>query len=130
MSNSGDLPSELRAFLFSCIESVEQVEILMRLHGSERAWTAREVGNGIQIADAAARAHLETLAARGLLRVSVDQETTYRYEPNSQKLRECGALLSEYYLTSRSAVLGFVAARSRAGMRTFIDAFKLRDPEA
>jgi hypothetical protein len=64
------LPTELRAFLHSCIESIPQVEILMMLRGSERARSAREVASALRVPSATARRDLDTLAARGLLALS------------------------------------------------------------
>jgi len=125
-----DLPDDLRAFLFSCIDAAEQVEMLIRLRDSERAWSVRDVAAALLLGDNITRAHLESLVARGLLQVAVGRETTYRYAPKSPHLQRCGALLAEYYGTARSSVLGFVTASSRSGIRTFANAFKLRDPDA
>jgi hypothetical protein len=41
METPGVLPSELRAFLR--IDGIEQIDILLILRGSDRAWTTREV---------------------------------------------------------------------------------------
>lgn len=125
------LPVGLRAFLHSCIESIEQVEVLMLLRGSNRARSVRDVSTMLRVPTATARKDLDTLAARGLLevRVGVDEETTYLYRPKSEDLgRHCDAL-AEYYVTSRQAVFGFVATTSRLSIKQFSDAFKLRDRE-
>jgi len=126
----GNLPAELRAFLHSCIESIGQVELLMLLRGSQRMRTAREVASELNVTPATARRDLETLAARGLLEVRVGQETSYRYGPKSDDLSRYCDLLAQHYVTSRAAVLGFVATDSRLSIKRFSDAFKLRnDPE-
>jgi Fe2+ or Zn2+ uptake regulation protein len=123
------LPTELRAFLHSCIESIPQVEILMMLRGSERARSAREVASALRVPSATARRDLDTLAARGLLAVHVAEETSYRYHPKSEDLAHYCDLLAEHYVTSRQSVFGFVATESRLSMKRFADAFKLRDRE-
>ena len=71
------LPPELRAFLHSCIESIEQIELLMLMRGSEHFRTARDVANALREPIGTARGDLETLAARGLLDVFVGEETAY-----------------------------------------------------
>jgi len=124
------LPPELRAFLHSCIESLGQVELLMILRGSERVRTAREVASELRVPPAVARRDLETLAARGLLDVRVGEETSYRYRPKSEELARYCDLLAQHYITSRQAVLGFVAAEARLSIKRFADAFKLRDTES
>ena len=123
------LPPQLRAFLHSCIESIDQVELLMMLRGSDRFRTAREVASESGASPTAARRNLETLAARGLLEVRVGEETAYRYKPKSEELGRYCDLLAQHYITSRPAVLGFVATESRLSLKRFSDAFKLRDPE-
>jgi predicted ArsR family transcriptional regulator len=125
----GPLPSELRAFLHSCIESIEQVELLLLMRSSERIRTARDAATELNVPVGVARTHLETLAARGLLDVRVGEETAYRYRPKSDDLARYCDLLAQHYITSRQAVLGFVAAASRRSLKHFADAFKLRDPD-
>lgn len=123
------LPAPLRAFLHSCIESIEQVELLMLLRGSERWRSARDVAGDFGVAPTVARRNLETLAARGLLEVRVDQETQYRFRPNSEELARYCDLLAQHYITSRPLVLGFVSAESRLSAKRFADAFRLRDSD-
>lgn len=131
MPNDGEevLPSELRVFLHSCIESIEQVELLLLLRGSERMRTAREIATALRMPIAIARSDVETLAARGLLEVRVGEEIAYRYRPKSEDLVRYCDLLAQYYITSRQAVLVFVATESRQSIKRFSDAFKLRDRE-
>lgn len=124
---SGQLPPELRAFLHSCVESIDQVELLMMLRGSDRFRTPRDVASEFGISAPHARRNLETLSARGLLEVRVAEETSYRYHPKSDELGRYCDLLAQHYVTSRQAVLGFVATESRLSLKRFADAFKLRD---
>lgn len=128
--DAGDeLPSELRAFLHSCIESIDQIELLMMLRGSDRFRTVRDVASEFRMAAAHARRDMETLSARGLLEVRVGEETSYRYRPKSDDLARYCDLLAQHYIKSRPAVLGFVATESRLSVKRFADAFKLRDTE-
>jgi predicted ArsR family transcriptional regulator len=123
------LPRELRAFLHTCIETIEQVELLLMMRGSERFRTAREIAGDLGVSIAVARREVETLAARGLLEVRVGEEIAYRYRPKSEELARYGDLLAQFYITSRQAVLGFVATESRLSIKRFSDAFRLREPE-
>jgi DNA-binding transcriptional MocR family regulator len=130
MSNQSTvLPAELRAFLHTCIESIEQVELLLMMRGSERVRSARDIAEDLGVPIAVARRDVETLAARGLLEVHVGEEITYRFKPKREDLANYCDLLAQYYITARHAVLGFVAAESRLSIKRFSDAFRLRDPE-
>jgi DNA-binding FadR family transcriptional regulator len=124
-----ELPTELRVFIHSCIESIEQVELLLLMRGSDRMRTARDIASALRVSVPAARRNLETLAARGLLEVRVGEEIAYRYRPKSDDLARFCDLLAQFYITARQAVLGFVAAESRLSIKRFSDAFRLRDPE-
>jgi predicted ArsR family transcriptional regulator len=123
-----ELSTELKAFLYSCIDSVEQLETLVLVGESGRAWTARGIGERLGISDTAARDHLESLAARGLLQISVAAEVSYGYGPKTADLQRYADRLLERYRESRTAVLRFVASSPRR-LKRFADAFKLRDSE-
>lgn len=127
-NEAGELPAELRVFIHSCIESIEQVELLLLMRGSERMRTARDVASELGISVPRARSDLETLAARGLLEVRVGEEIAYRYRPRSDELARYCDVLARCYITSRQALLGFVAADSRLSIKRFADAFRLRSP--
>lgn len=90
------LPASLRAFLHSCIESIEQVEVLMLLRGANQPYSVRDVSTILRVPGATARKDLETLAARGLLDVRVGDETTYVYRPKSEELGRHADALAEY----------------------------------
>ena len=127
-SGANELPPELRAFLYSCIDSVEQVEILVLLCRESGPWTARTTAERLGFSDVLTRRHLETLSARGLLRISVASEVLYAYAPKNAELRRYADQLSEHYATARTAIVRFVATNPRR-LKRFADAFKLRDPE-
>ena len=127
-SGSDELPPELRAFLYSCIDNVEQVEILVLLCRENGPWTARATAAHLGLPDAVARHHLETLAARGLLQISVAAEVLYFYAPKNAELRRYADQLSAQFATARMGIMRFVASHSRR-LKPFSDAFKLRDPE-
>ena len=127
--SSSSLPPELRAFLFSCIDSLEQVELLVALARTEMPRTTREIGAELGLAEASARAHLETLKARGLLTVKVGDELAYRYQPKTIELARYTEQLLQHYDSSRLDVLTYVSTRSRTALKQFSDAFKLRDQE-
>jgi hypothetical protein len=124
-----DLAPELRAFIHTFIESIEQVELLMLLRGSDRPRTAREIAVALRVSPAAARHDVETLAARGLLEIRVGDETGYRYRPKSEELGRYCDLLAQHYIVARQTVLGYIATSGRLSIKRFADAFKLRDPE-
>lgn len=123
-----ELPNELKAFLFSCIDAVEQVEIVVLLCRANRPLNARAVATELGVSDPLARHHLESLVARGLLSTAVGNEVSYSYAPRSAELRRYADQLVEYYGSARTTILRFIASSPRR-VKRFADAFKLREPE-
>jgi DNA-binding IclR family transcriptional regulator len=123
-----ELSPELRAFLYSCIDAIEQLEILVLLRRTGHPWTTRAVAAEFGLKDVQTRAYLETLTARGLLTAKAGNEVTYKFEPRTPELTRYAALLADAFATSRGAVLRFVATSSRR-TKSFSDAFKLRDTD-
>ena len=119
-----DLPPALRAFLYVCIDSTTQLELIVRLRHLGKAATVRELSVNANTTAASIRPDLDTLTARGLLSAQVDREVTYRYAPSTEQLREGAESLVAYYSTHREAVIRFVSTRAP---RAFSDAFKLRN---
>lgn len=129
-SQPEELPSaELKAFIYSCIDDVEQVQILALLSASDQALPTRRVAQEASLADTAARHHLESLAARGLVAITVAQELTYRYAPKTPALRRYGDELVAFYRRAPMALLRVVATNVRPSVKRIADAFRLRDRE-
>jgi hypothetical protein len=122
-------PADLRAFLYSCIDSIEQAEIVVHLHGLPDAATARTVARALGTSDANARHHLEILVARGILQTTVGDEVTYRYRPRSAELLRYTEQLLEWWSHSRPALIRFISSRRRDSLKRFGDAFKLKGSE-
>jgi FaeA-like protein len=123
-----ELSPELRAFLYACIDAIEQLDMLVLLRRSGQPWTTRAVAAELGLSDVQTRAYLEALTARGLLAAKAGDEVTYRFEPRTPALTRYAALLAEAFASSRSAVIRFVATSSRR-TKSFSDAFKLRDTD-
>jgi hypothetical protein len=128
-SRRAQLPASLRAFLYSCIDSIEQLELLMLLKDSREGRTARELAQEVGIPDGRARAYLQALAARGLAHVAVSQENRYSFRPASEALAGYCNELSNHLRDRRSDVLRFVSTLPPPAVRSFANAFKLRESE-
>lgn len=123
------LSAHLRAFLYSCIDSLEQLDVLLLLHGSAEPRTARDVAQELGLRDARARASLDALVARGLLHAMVRSEIAYSYRPSSDALRSYMDELVSEMEHARGEVLRFVASLPPSSVRSFANAFRLREPE-
>lgn len=125
-----ELSAHLRAFLYSCIDSIEQLDVLMLLRDSATAWAARAVAGELGLTDARARAYLEALAARGLAHATFREGSlVYAFRPASEPLARYCDELAERLERSRADVIRFVASLPPPAIRSFANAFKLRDSE-
>ncbi|MCC7010296.1 MAG: hypothetical protein IT184_15925 [Acidobacteria bacterium] len=129
MASGSELPTELRSFLSACIDSIESMEVLIGLRASARPWTAREVSGAFNLGENASRSVLEALVARGLVGVHKHDELAYFYDPKSDNLRRYTDLLAQHHAIDRNAVVAFVSSRSRGALKSFSDAFDLREPK-
>jgi hypothetical protein len=118
---------ELKAFIYSCFDAVEQVELLVLLQRAAEPWSARSAAQACGISDASARHHLETLAARGLLQIAVGQETTYRFAPKRAELQTYADALATGYADSRTAIVRLVVTSPLRSARRIADAFTFRE---
>lgn len=130
MSNADQIPPELDAFLYRCVDSFEHLEILLLLHRAEAPRTAGTVASDLALSPGTARTHLETLAARGLLEIAIAAETTYRYAPRTDDLRRSCEQLTQYYLRSPTTILRRLASGPGRSVKRFADAFRLREPKS
>jgi DNA-binding IclR family transcriptional regulator len=114
--------------LHSCVESIDQLDVLLALRRDDRSLDPCEVARLLGCSAPAARDHLERLASRGLLDVKLGaSDVMYRYDPASADLRDAVELTVQCYAESRTAVMRFVLAPSRRAARDFAEAFRLRD---
>lgn len=126
-SDSSDLPPQLARFLADCIESVEQLELLVVIaRMRERWWTARDLAEELWLSPAATGRDLEILAGRGLLEVRLANDLCYRLSPISAEGREAVTLLTELYPTRRVDILSSIVLRKGRALRHFAEAFRFR----
>ncbi len=77
-----DIPEELRRFIFASFETVDQLRVLLLLHGtSGRHWLSLAVGTRLHLRPHVARSCLDVLCQRGFLQAEGAPEPRYRYQP-------------------------------------------------
>jgi hypothetical protein len=126
LRNSG-LPEEVRRFIVDHIDSVEQLEILLLLHGQRaRTWTAESVARELRIAPISAGERLEEFVRGSVLSRADGTPVEYRYAPGSSKLDTAVDGLARAYSERRVTVINFIFSKPVDKIRTFADAFRLR----
>ncbi|HVR71649.1 MAG TPA: hypothetical protein VMT87_12480 [Vicinamibacteria bacterium] len=123
---TGEIDARVREFVMRHIDSLEQLEVLLLLRTRpERTWTPKEVSAELRTTERSSGTRLAALAAGGLLRE--DPAGAYRYAPRAPELDAAAGDLAEAYAVRRIAVTNLIFARPLSQVRTFADAFKLRE---
>jgi hypothetical protein len=119
------ISEEVRLFVLQCIDSVEQLEVLLLLHGSPAVtWSPETVAAALYSNPASIGRRLTALHSRGLL--AATEASAYRYLPKSPALDATVSLLADTYRLRRVAVITLIASKPMENVRAFSDAFRLR----
>lgn len=123
---SSGIPPEVLDLIALHIDSVEQLEVLLLLHGTrDRSWTPAAASEELRTNESSTRERLADLAHHGL--VALDRPPDqYRYLPRTPEQARAVAGLAEAYATRRVSVITHIFAKPLDKIRSFADAFRLR----
>ena len=125
--HESELPNGVSRFITHHIHSVEQLEILLLLHQHpERAWSADAVARELRIAPESAGERLEDMARNRLFVRQGVSPKEYRYGPENMKLDDTVRGLAAEYVKRRVTVINLIYSKPIDKIRTFADAFRLR----
>ena len=126
MPRSHALPSDVESFISYCIDSVEQVDILLLLSAHrERDWTIDEISDQLRSSARSVGLRLGSLVAHGLAARS-GMSFRYAASPSDDALVQ---RLARVYEERRSAVINGIFSEHRDPMRSFADAFRFTEPD-
>jgi len=124
MNAQRGLPSDVDSFISACIDSVEQVEILLLLSAThERAWTIDELSEHLRSSTRSVGLRLASLEWHQLVR---RDGSAFRYAASPSddaRVRR----LAQLYDERRSAVIDRIFTVPRDPMQFFADAFRLKE---
>lgn len=125
---SGELPSDLRAFIERCLTNAVQIEVLLLVHGQpDRLWTATDVSRELRVAVGQAETAMAHLVGSGLFASNGD--TGYRFAPKRKRDAALVDALAGLYPNYRVAVISIIFSRPSGPIRDFSEAFRLRDED-
>jgi hypothetical protein len=120
------IPDDVRRFILECIDSVEQLEVLLLLHGSPSVeWSSESAARALYSNPESIARRFAGLHAKELL-VCSNPPATYRYRPKTVDLDATVARLAQTYRERRVAVITLIASKPMENVRAFSDAFRLR----
>ncbi len=119
------IPEDVRRFLLECIDSVEQLEVLLFLHKAPAdAWSPDAVAQALYSNSSSIARRMAGLHGKKLLIRS--PPASYRYHPDTPEVDATVTRLADTYRQRRVAVITVIASKPMENVRAFSEAFRLR----
>lgn len=113
----------LKKFIRQEIQTVFQLEVLLFLHRNQpKSFNIREVADELGFEYDIAEEQLAALVETGILEAD---ESTYRYEPANEQIRNLVDQLAHAYPTQRVLILSLILSERPDKIRVFAEAIKL-----
>jgi hypothetical protein len=121
-----DITPAIDEFVARYITSIETLEVLLLLFQSkERAWTAEEVQGQIRSSVSSVTKNLRHLVTAQLVNENAGR---FQYRSRSATIDAQIATLGEAYRSRRVSIIELIYRERVDPLRSFSDAFKLRNP--
>ena len=113
----------LKKFIRQKIQTVFQLEVLLFLHRNQpKSFSISEVADELGFEYDIAEEQLAALVETGILEAD---ESTYRYEPAKEQIRNLVDQLAHAYPTQRVLILSLILSERPDKIRVFAEAIKL-----
>ena len=121
------IPEDIEQFIFEKIDSVAEMEALLLLRSKqEAAWSIASLAKRLYIDEEQTAIILDHLCREGLLTISSNEQTIYRYQPKSLELHNNVNRVAEVYKKHLVPVTNLIHSKPRVRIQEFADAFRLR----
>jgi hypothetical protein len=123
------IPEDIRQFIFACIDSVEQIEVLALLHDHpEKEWSNLSMSQELRSTEGSVEKRLLGLSER---RVILPISTpTFHYEPQSEEIRQTVTELMGIYRLRPYRVMELIFTKPVNAMQSFADAFRFKKEDS
>lgn len=122
-----DIPPEVRDLVRRHVTSGDHLEILMRMYDApERAFTRDDLRQTTHIAERSLQRCLDELTDSGIIRRA--ESGTWQYGPKNVQDRHALDQLAQMYNQRPVTLVRLVYERPSAPLKSFSDAFRLREP--
>lgn len=130
MARQSDLPKNVIHFIDHCIDSVEQLSILLLLYSSpSRAWTVEELTVALRSTNSLVAKKLDDFYAQKVLLRCGDRKDLHRFLPGSPDVREAVRELATENQVRPYQVIDVIYSRPKRAIRCFSEAFRIRDAQ-
>jgi predicted transcriptional regulator len=116
-----DISEDLKQFVFTHVDSVEQLEVMMLLRTDrDKWWTAKTLSEEMRTSAASIANRLNIIYSFGL--VEKDEAGAFRYKPHNVELERTMEKLAEAYRIRKHRIFALIFSPMKKA-RNFADAF-------
>lgn len=124
----GSLDAQITDFLASCINSVEQLEILILLRQKSEL-DVHTINRELRTSEASVEKRLNDLKRKNLIAFrEVEGRVIYAYDPPERLVSVIDQLIA-LYATHRVAIINTIFEKPTDRLKDFSEAFRLRDKD-
>lgn len=122
-----DIPADVRTLIERHLISMDYVEVLLRLRrDADRTWRSEEIASELRIEPRTAEQALHDFSVAGLAR---DDRGAYAYAPRSDSERKAVDGLAVMYNERPVTLVRALYDRPAQALRSFSDAFRIREQD-
>jgi hypothetical protein len=122
-----ELPPDVSRFLEHCIDSVEQLRVLLLLHSEpEREWSTAEIDVHLRSSERSIDKRIRDLYVRKVLLENLSLEGKHRFWPASDEIRTLIQKLAEENQQRPYKVIDAIFLRPTKVLEEFAAAFRIR----
>jgi hypothetical protein len=122
-----ELPEDVLRLLNNCIDSVEQLSVLLLLHSQpDRVWSNFEITAELRSADNSISKRLDDLYQRNILVRLPEMEGGHKFSPSTAEVARVVQRLAEQNRMKPYRVIESIYSRPNKALQAFADAFNLR----
>jgi hypothetical protein len=126
MALHDDAPTNVQRFVADCIDSVEQLRVLLLLFSDrQRPWTVAEITRELRSVESSIEKRLNDLYGRKVLLRESDP-AKHRFVPFSPEIEATIAELAKLHEVRPYRVIEMIYSRPSEALRQFADAFKIK----
>lgn len=124
MSDS-EIPDRIKSFLFHCIDSAEQLEILLILSSDKsKCWSVQALSDELRSTPGSVDRRLTGLKNWNLVQATDDAPPCYSFSPSGAETEQLVHELSDIYRIKKHRILELLFSSMRKA-KFFADAFRL-----
>ncbi len=122
-----NLPDDVRRFVIANIPSVPYLEALLMIREQEdHIWQAKKLAQRLYVGEKVAAELLEKIKDAGFLVYVQENQTLYRFTPQSDALKEIVGMLDASYKQNIIEISTLIHSKTAQHAQQFADEFKWR----